>query len=134
MFLFISALVLANATVVSHSTVNIEGEGSSHTFIQTTVNGNTTTVESNEPGSVSVEKTDSSENITSDVPVTVTHNPSSATTTEAATPEPEISVITTQSAHIKNVMIPPRHTWVAFLHTLWDRVKSILSFGILTGK
>jgi len=99
MLFFLSVALLANVSA------------SSYTKIQTTVNGNTTTVESNEPGAIRVEKTDTTESIMSDNPVTVTYSSDSSN----------------QAPLTQN---PPN--WISLLRSLWDRIKTLMRFDILT--
>jgi hypothetical protein len=130
MFLIFSAILLANASTTVHSSTQISGEGNTYTHIQTTVNGNTTTVDSTNPGKITVEKTDSGESISSDNPVNVTH--------ASATPTP---TKTTEDIH-DSVQIPAKNfqqinnhpDLITFLRTLWDRVKNTIVFDILTRK
>lgn len=122
MFLILSAFLFANAT---SSVTTAGGTAAVHTFIQTTVNGKTTTVESNQPGTVSVVKTDEGEQITAEPPVTITH---SQTTIE---PTPEFHK-TTEASH--GPALQNRNYWTSLLRSLWDRVKHMISFGILTRK
>jgi hypothetical protein len=118
------ALLLTSAQTNISVTSNVGGGGSTNTTIETTVNGNTTTVESNQPGSIKVEKTDTSENITSDNPVTVTH--AGATVTPAPTGE-EIPAATKEATLSgKRAITPSYNYWITLVRNLWDRVKNII--------
>jgi len=128
MFLILS-VYLATATV--HSTVTATGgDGNTYMYSQTTVNGNTTTVESNSPGTIHVEKTDSGETITSDNPVTVTHS-----TDTGKPPTPTVIVREETRIATKTAQLPKNHPNVmALLRNLWDRAISKLLGDLLTRK
>jgi hypothetical protein len=130
MFFIISAALLASVHATSYTSTSVEGQGSTTSFVQTTVNGNTTTIESDKPGEIKVEKSDTGETITSDNPVTVTH-----TTETDKPPTPTIKVDTeTQNSIDTTLEINNHPNWLAQIRSLWDRVKNIKIFDILTRK
>jgi len=132
MVFFLSALLLANASVTSNVISAVGDGGTTNTRIETTINGNTTTVESNQPGAIRVEKTDTSETITSDNPVTVTHNTDTGTPSGVSEKTRGATKAATVSG--KNVAGNTQSSWISFLRTLWDRVKNMKIFRLLTGK
>jgi hypothetical protein len=127
-----AVLLLASAQTNISVTSQVGGNGTVTNHIETTVNGNTTTVESNQPGVIRVEKTDTSETITSDNPVTVTH--STDTVTRAPTNEKTREATKEATSAGKHISAPTYSYWTSLLRSLWDRVKNILSFGLLTRK
>jgi hypothetical protein len=130
MYFFLYAYFLANASVSTHTTTRIQGEGSTYTYVESTINGNSTTVESNNPGEIRVKKTDTEETIISDKPVSVTHSNDAGTTPTPTITTDKIrqkSTLTTQE-----IMNPPN--WITFIRSLWDHIKSAVFFGVLTKK
>lgn len=113
--------MLGSAMVTTNATTIVEGNASAYSRIQTTINGDTTTVESHQPGAIRVQKSDTSETIESDIPVAVTHNSDSG---KLATRTPTMTAPRPQN--------PPN--WISLLRTLWDRVKELIWFDRLTEK
>ncbi|KKW11279.1 MAG: hypothetical protein UY49_C0005G0009 [Microgenomates group bacterium GW2011_GWC1_49_7] len=118
MFFILSAVLLANATATTY------------TKIQTTVNGNTTTVESNQPGTVRVQKSDTTETIEADTPVTVTRSVQIENSQESS----PVARDGTPSSTVNGPEPAPARRWMSLLRTLWDRVKKLIWFDRLTEK
>jgi len=116
--------------ITTSSTISTTTQGSSSvsTYIQTTVNGSTTIVTSNEPGTIQVHKTDTTQSISSDVPVTVTENPpvpAGQSPLGGATP----------TIKLKKLISPAHNNpFVSLLRNLWDRMKKLIWFDRLTQK
>lgn len=126
--IFAASIVLASTAYSSSMvTTNIQGPGMVQSSVQTTVNGNTTKVESDNPGTVHVEKTDAGETVTSNSPVTVTH--STTTVTPRVTPviSPTIKLPSRPPVH----PVAKKSFWApfisSFLHSLWDRLNRLFS-------
>lgn len=106
--LLATVMLLASAKANVNVTTDVGGSGSVESHIETSVNGNTTSVESTLPGTIRVEKTDTGETIK----------------TLEATPSYVVTSINTKT-------LP---NWISLLYSLWDRVKKLIRFERLTEK
>lgn len=106
-------VLLASATTNTTVTTQVTGDNASvRTVVKSTVNGNTTIVQSDKPGTIHVEKTDESE---------IIETPQSTIwPTRVVGLNPQES---TQPAQLKTSL---SHYWITLLRSLWDRFKKLI--------
>ena len=112
-----------NVQSTINAQTNVSGNGTTETHIEQTVNGKTTVIDSNSPGSIHVVTTDNGTTVTTGTPAPINfHVRISPVPTIKAIPT--IQPVTTTSATIKH---PPIGSVFTVIHNIWDWIRSVFS-------